>query len=419
MWCSGLNSVSVNPPARSRLRERGVKNFASTRKGNSHLITRRRLVAGLLGTMAAGPVRERVLRIESDGEPDMVRVAFGSCVSQRKNQNVWEQIAEKDPHVFIMMGDGVYPEHEPGPLSTLDAIRSAYRQACRCVALNRFRERIPVAAIWDDNDYGGIDIGRTFAQKYESRDLFLDFWASASESSLRRRDSGIYASWELGRPEKRIQIIAPDLRFSRSEWAVADLDTTIARQLRGLGPYEPTRDSGATMLGETQWVWLEDCLRRPAKLRLLVSSIQLIPGDRGWECWSNFPAERERLFSLLSPPAVGPVIVLSGDAHYAEISRLDEGGRRGPLWEFTSSGLTEHWPTPGPNSYRIGPAYTQPNFGILTVDWRPASPRLTVDIYGTDGRQLRREVLLLESLMPFRAGGSASGRARIANQKVA
>ncbi len=404
--------MSVNPPARSHLREEGLGNTTSTNRGYSHLITRRRLVAGLLGTMAAGPIRGRVLRIESDYESDVVRVAFGSCVSQRKNQDVWEHIAEKDPHLFIMMGDGVYPEHEPGALSTLDAIRSAYRHAGKCVELNRFRERIPVAAIWDDNDYGGMDIGRTFAHKFESRDLFLDFWTSGAEASIRRRDSGIYASWELGMPERRIQIIAPDLRFSRSEWAMAGLKTIIARQLRGMGPFEATRDSGATMLGETQWAWLEDCLRRPAKLRLFVSSIQVIPGERGWECWSNFPAEQERLLRLISQPRVGPVIVLSGDAHYAEISRKDGDEGIGALWEITSSGLTEHWPTPGPNSFRIGPAYPQPNFGILTVDWRPASPQLTVGIHGADGRRLRREFLLLESLMHSPSGGSASRTAR-------
>ena len=362
------------------------------------MITRRKLFAGLLGVMAAGRIPGQALRVEYDGEPSVVRIAFGSCVNQRKKQDVWKHIARKDPHFFIMMGDGVYPEFEPGSLPVLEAIQSAYLRAGASAELHHLREQVPVAAIWDDNDYGGVNIGRTFVHKRESRDLFLDFWASPEEAAVRRRDTGIYASWEIGEPDRRIQVIAPDLRFSRSEWALAAPQEIPGRLIRGLGPYERTRDSDVTMLGEVQWSWLKDCLDRPASLRLFVSSIPLIPGYRGWECWSNFPAEKERLLGLFTEPGVAPLVVLSGDSHYAEISRADVAEGFGPLWEFTSSGLTEHWPTPGPNPNRVGDAYPEPNFGLLTVDWRLANPGLTVDIHAADGRLLRREILRLDAL---------------------
>ena len=217
---------------------------------------------------------------------------------------------------------------------------------------------------------------------------------------MRRRDSGIYASWELGAPERRIQIIVPDLRFSRSEWAQTEGDVRAARGEAGLGPYKTMLGGDVTMLGDAQWAWLQDCLRHPARLRLFVSSIQLVPEDRGWESWSNFPAEKQRLLDLFAAHASEPIIVLSGDIHYAEISRQDGLDEFGPLWEFTSSGLTEFWPTPGPNAHRIGPAYPEPNFGLLTVDWGLDRPQLTVELLGADGRSLRQESLLLESLSP-------------------
>ena len=367
--------------------------------------------------MAAGAIRGQAIRIEPEGEQDVVRIAFGSCVSQRKSYEVWRHVADKDPHLFIMMGDGVYPEHEPGPLPTVEAIRSAYRHAGTRSELRRFRDRVPVAAIWDDNDYGGSDIGRTFQHKIESRDLFLDFWASPSEALMRRRDSGIHALWELGEPERRIQIIIPDLRFSRSEWAQTEGDVRAARGQAGLGPYKPALGGEVTMLGATQWAWLEDCLRRPARLRLFASSIQLVPEDRGWESWSNFPAEKERLLELLAEHAAEPIVVLSGDVHYAEISRQDGDDGFGPLWEFTSSGLTESWPTPGPNAHRVGPAYPEPNFGVLTVDWRAGNARLTVELLAADGRPLRRETLPLESLLP--PGGDRAARASARRRRTA
>ena len=355
-------------------------------------------MAGLIGSVAAGATRSQSIPLEVSDDPAVVRVAFGSCVSQRKGQGIWRRIAEWDPDLFIMMGDGVYPEHEPGGLATLEAIHSAYRRARQRDELRRFRAQVSTIAIWDDNDYGGSDIGRTFEHKLESRDLFLDFWAPPEEASVRRRNTGIYASWELGRPEHRVQVIVPDLRFSRSEWAQTEGDVRAARAEIGLGPYKPVVEDGVTMLGEAQWQWLEGCLLRPAELRVFVSSIQLVPEDRGWESWSNFPAERRRLLDLFQSTGADPIVVLSGDVHYAEISRLDRGGDARPLWEFTSSGLTESWPTPGQNDNRVGAAYPVPNFGILTLRRTAERPTLTVDILDAEGRGLLRQQLHLDTL---------------------
>ena len=37
----------------------------------------------------------------------------------------------------------------------------------------------------------------------------------------------------------------------------------------------------------------------PARLRLIVSSIQALAEYHGWEAWANFPREQARLFELL------------------------------------------------------------------------------------------------------------------------
>jgi len=62
------------------------------------------------------------------------------------------------------------------------------------------------------------------------------------------------------------------------------------------------------MLGEAQWAWLEASLRRPAQLRLLVSSVQLLDTGHAWECWAQLPRERRRLLRLLGDlqAATGP-----------------------------------------------------------------------------------------------------------------
>ena len=59
----------------------------------------------------------------------------------------------------------------------------------------------------------------------------------------------------------------------------------------------PNTDPTPTVLGEAQWKWLEEQLQVPAEVRLIGSSIQVVAEDHGWEKWTNFPHERERLFT--------------------------------------------------------------------------------------------------------------------------
>jgi alkaline phosphatase D len=98
-------------------------------------------------------------------------------------------------------------------------------------------------------------------------------------------------------------------------------------------------DPDATILGEDQWAWLAKQLRQPADLRLIVSSIQVLPTEQCFEKWANFPAERERLLSLIAISQAEGVLLLSGDRHASEISIINREDIGYPLYEITSSGL--------------------------------------------------------------------------------
>ena len=79
-------------------------------------------------------------------------------------------------------------------------------------------------------------------------------------------------------------------------------------------------------------------LAEPADLRILVSSIQVIPDAHCFEKWANFPRERQRLFEAIQGANGGRVMLLSGDRHLGEISRIELPGA-GALYEVTASGL--------------------------------------------------------------------------------
>ena len=136
-----------------------------------------------------------------------------------------------------------------------------------------------------------------------------------------------------------------------------------------LGKFAPNTDPAASLLGDAQWLWLERELRQPAELRLLVSSIQVVADGKGMDEWGAYPLERKRLFKLIEKMKVNNVIVLSGNVHFAEISKLQIGSFE--LFDFTSSGLTHTNATyaAAPNPYRVAGPYSDMNFGMIEIDW--------------------------------------------------
>lgn len=174
-----------------------------------------------------------------------------------------------------------------------------------------------------------------------------------------------------------------------------------ARQARSR--YLPDPDPAKTMLGEAQWAWLEEELKKPADLRLLVSSVQVIADGHGWEAWKMLPSERARLYALIDETNANGVIMLSGDRHSAALYRKS-GVSDYPLFEATSSSLNlpaSRWREPGetymePGPNRLGDMIYDANYGVLEIDWTAGA--VEVSIRGDDGSVLLREDVSFESL---------------------
>jgi alkaline phosphatase D len=56
-----------------------------------------------------------------------------------------------------------------------------------------------------------------------------------------------------------------------------------------------------------------------------------------------------------------------------------------PLWDLTSSGLTEEWRVPTPNSNRASEVVADANFGWIDIDWRGADTTLAIGITDAGG----------------------------------
>jgi len=373
--------------------ERGHDPSRRTMLGQSLALAGAAALGGLQGRASSADAAEAVAAVPlSDPHPALgrrlKRIAFGSCAEASKSQPVWDPILARQNDLFIFLGDNIYADTRD-----MAVLRAKYARLVAQSGFARLRAGTPVVAIWDDHDYGEDDAGGEYPMKDESRQIFLDFWAEPAGSPRRDRD-GVYASYVFGPPGERVQVILPDLRYNRTPLIPVDLggadyeSWARARLARGLevpGPYARNPDPKATMLGERQWRWLERQLEVPAEVRLFGSSLQVLADFTGWESWVGFARDRERLIDLIRRKKANGVVFLSGDIHYAELSKLDVNVPY-TLWDLTSSGLTEEWRVPTPNANRASEVVADANFGFIDIDWRGPSTRLSLGIADAKGR---------------------------------
>jgi alkaline phosphatase D len=368
------------------------------------LTNRRGLAAGLaLALLAAaatlpGPAAGR----ETDKKP-ISRIAFGSCAHQDRPQPIWGPIVAARPELFLFLGDTVYADTED-----MKVMRAKYAKLAALPGYQRLLKTCPVLATWDDHDFGVNDGGAEYPKKRESQQVFLDFFGVPKDSP-RRKQEGVYHAEVFGPPGKRVQVILLDTRYFRSPLVKGP------RPPRGPAPYVPTKDQKSTILGAAQWKWLQAQLAVPAEVRLLCSSIQLVPEDHGFEKWMNFPHERQRLFDLLRQTKAAGVVVLSGDRHLGELSVMD-AGLGYPLFDLTSSGLNQgnrRWRALEKNRHRVATMNVGNNFGLVTIDWGKADPLIRLQLRDEEGEVTVQQKVPLSRLRPGRPGGPGlAGEAR-------
>jgi len=321
------------------------------------------------------------------------RIAFGSGADQSRSQPVWGTVLALRPQLMLMLGNSVLAGTDD-----MDELRLQYDKLAAKPGFAELRGQSRFLATWNDLDFGREDGGADFAKRAESQRVFLDFWNEPSGSPRRQQD-GVYTSQRFGPPGRRLQVILLDTRYGRGPlWNVSP-DEAASRRLRGMGPYLPNDHERARMLGEEQWRWLEEQLRQPADLRLIVTSIPFVMEFNGWESWANMPLERRRLIDLIRTTRANGVLLLSGDTPWSEVSRLD-GELAYPLWDITSSSLNRRGAGIGPNRHRVGSPTTEPNFGYMEIDWTQADPAIRIELRTVANRSLLRQTLRLSELQP-------------------
>ena len=211
--------------------------------------------------------------------------------------------------------------------------------------------------------------GKSTLKRQKAEICSSNFWAFLKMTNVGKHE-GAYGSqlYDFGGDNRTVNVIFLDCRYFRDEPVCTK-------------PWKKgcKKKMTGTMLGEAQWTWLEEELKNSsAALTLICSGVQVLPNRHPYEKWGNFPQERQKLLQLIEKYQANKTILLSGDRHFAEISRIapreavdgQSESLKNYLYEFTSSGLTHTAEeVREKNRFRVGELTTKKNFGLLKINW--------------------------------------------------
>ncbi len=300
----------------------------------------------------------------SEQKPAITKIAFGSCGDQDWPQPVLTLAANNKPDAFIFLGDNIY-----GDTDNMDTLRNKYARWQAQQDYKNLDSATKIFATWDDHDYGRNDAGVHYPFKKEAKEIFLKVFNEPTESD-RRKHEGIYHTEYIKQGDKTVQLLLLDVRTFRNDLLFYKKGDSLPRDHYFYTPdYTQHTSKDSTLLGAEQWKWLEAELQKPADLRLICSGSQFSIEYNGYEAWANFPHEQKKMLNLIKKTKANSIIFLTGDVHYAEISRLKEEGLY-PIYDVTASGITSTWEFAAQNNNRIEGPVMENHFGLLTIEWQ-------------------------------------------------
>ena len=359
-----------------------------------------------------------------DHSKSITTFGFGSDNDQNQAQPLWKLIYARSPQLFLMMGNIVdvsHKQHRP--------VIDQYIKLNENPQYLALREAVPFLATWDDQDFSQPYGGEDNQHKLEARKIFGQYWTNL-KNVISKDQEAIYYSRMIGEGKKRVQFILLDTRTNRSalnknvqpELAAApltipkppplpttpiltsgDRTATLKADPQGTAQalpelpknsekivneetakmFSPNEDPKAHILSSDQWKWFETELKKPAELRIIVSSIQVLADDHGFEKWGNYPQEKKKFLELLNKLNIHNAVILSGNRHFAAVSRI-QLGKKSELFEVTSSALNTPTSdkTPEIDKTYVGSTYLGINFGLAEIDW--TKRLLEIQIIGED-----------------------------------
>lgn len=310
-----------------------------------------------------------------------VNLAFGSChyvneagyerfdsTGKEKGYGtetgIFDAIVKRKPDAMLWLGDNVYLRDPDW--SSRSGILKRYAHTRAHKHTRELFATIPSYAVWDDHDYGPNDADRSYVLKDDALDVFKLFWPNPSYGVGGK--PGITSSFELA----DVQVFLLDDRYYRSS--------------------NDRHDQPKSILGDHQVDWLIDALSSSrATFKIVAVGSQLLSDNKRREGFERSPEERQKIIDLITRNNIPGVMFMSGDVHFAELSKLERESTY-PIYEITSSPLSagiNSSPIYRANSFNVpGTEYVGHNFGHITVSGPRGKRVLTMRIVDAAGKDV-------------------------------
>ena len=316
------------------------------------------------------------------------KIAFGSCSNQNHPLPIFDVVVKHEPNLFVFLGDNIYADSW-----SMATIKRKYQQLADKPTFQNLKAHVPLIATWDDHDFGQNDGGKQYPFKKQTKKIFLDFF-NEPDSSDRWKHDGVYTSYMYDFNGKKLQIILLDNRTFRDNLKTYKGEKKNDKRYTYKLDYSPHTDTNKTMLGKVQWAWLEQELMKPADIRLIGTGSQFGIEFNGYEAWANFPHEQQKMIDLIKKTRASGVLFLTGDVHYAEISRLIYPDLY-PIYDVTASGLSSKWDFATPNKNRVDGPVMENHFGMISINWDLPVPAIKMEIWDDQNKKrIEREISL-------------------------
>ena len=299
---------------------------------------------------------------------------FGSCVfpypilwlTGKKKELIFNSMAKHEKDFMIWLGDNVY--YLLGEWKSAEKMHKKNLKTRLKPKLNSFMKSCPQYAMWDDHDFGSNNDDGSNVSKYESLDIFKQYWVN---------------------PYYGLDTVEGTFtHFSHSDADFFMLDTRFYANESGL-------------LGEAQFECLKArLLESKANFKFILSGMQILTDNPSEEDMGDFGTTKEDLLEFLKLNKISGVILISGDRHYGELVKLERKGTY-PLFEITSSPLTAI----------VNPNYTRKNilrventlirkqnFGKIHLLGEDVNRKCRLELYDRDGKSFWQYDVFLSEL---------------------
>lgn len=307
-------------------------------------------------------------------EREDVSFLLGSCAfpypwafwSGKKRDVIFKTMTRHDKDFMVWMGDNVY--YLFGDWKSKKRMHRKNLKMRFKPHLRSLLESCPQYATWDDHDYGDNNGDGSYNGKYESLDMFQNYWANPYYGL--DTAAGVFCNFQHSDAE----FFMLDTRFYASD---------------------------SSMLGTAQTDWLKAKLKASkANFKFIVSGTQVLPDNPNGEDLGDFGESRHDLLDFIKKEGITGIIFLSGDRHYGELMRMERPDTY-PLYEMTSSPLTSivNPAVTKDNAIRMpGTLVKDLNFGKIYLFGKGEERRCRMELFDRYGKLYWQHDIFLSDL---------------------